>query len=245
MSADEALTGRGGRFLTAEWRNLALLNYQMDPRLLQPFVPAGTELDLWNGRAFVSLVGFQFLNTRVFGIPIPFHRDFEEVNLRFYVRRAEGGEVRRGVTFIREIVPRPAIAAVARNLYNERYVSLPMSHAIERDDQEMLVEYAWKYGDWSTLSVSVSGEPSLPGESSEEQFIAEHYWGYTAQHDSGTLEYRVDHPSWRVWKCRQARFNGNVEGLYGRDFAAILQSEPTSAFLAEGSEVTVYKGRRL
>src|SRR5438128_566574 len=132
-------------FLTAEWRNLVMLNYAVDPRLLEKFVPAGTELDTWQGKTFVSLVGFRFLNTRVRGIAIPFHRNFNEVNLRFYVRRLEGNEVRRGVVFIREIVPRRAIATVARVAYNEPYVALPMSHRIESRTQGGLdVEYAWR-----------------------------------------------------------------------------------------------------
>ena len=235
-----------GTFLTAEWRDVALLNYEVDPALLLPFVPSGTELDLWNGRAFVSLVGFRFLKTRVFGVPVPFHRDFDEVNLRFYVRRHEGNEIRRGVTFIREIVPRLAVATIARALYNERYVALPVSHRIDVKGHMMNAEYAWQLGrEWNTINVTVSGDPILPGEGSEEQFIAEHYWGYTAQRDGGTLEYRVDHPSWRVWSSHDAKFDGNVEELYGPELAATVKRLPTSAFLAEGSAVTVYRGKRL
>jgi uncharacterized protein YqjF (DUF2071 family) len=135
------LVARGGHhkqvdsgriFLTAEWRDLVLLNYEVDPGLLVPYVPRGTELDYWNSKAFVSLVGFRFVNTKVFGVPIPLHSNFTEANLRFYVRRREQGEVRRGVVFIREIVPRPAIALVARTFYNENYVTLPMTHTIEK-----------------------------------------------------------------------------------------------------------------
>ena len=132
-------------FLTADWRNLAMLNYEVDSRLLLPFVPRNTEFDLWNGRAFVSLVGFQFLKTKVLGISIPFHRNFDEINLRFYVKREEGNEIRRGVVFIKEIVPRWAIASVARNFYGENYISLPMTHKIEPNaDTSLEVEYAWK-----------------------------------------------------------------------------------------------------
>lgn len=234
------------RFLTAEWRDVALLNYEVDPGLLQRFVPAGTELDSWDGKTFVSLVGFRFLKTRVMGLPIPFHQDFEEVNLRFYVRRREGSELRRGVAFIREIVPRHAVAAIARTLYNENYVALPMSHSIADDGAKIDVEYAWQLGgEWTTINLRVSGEPQLLVEGSEEQFIAEHYWGYAAQRDGRTMEYRVDHPSWRVWTARNAAFSGDMEELYGAELAALLRNPPSSAFLAEGSAVTVYRGRRL
>jgi len=230
-------------FLTAEWRMLAMLNYEVDERLLLPFVPAGTELDRWQGKLFVSLVGFRFLNTRVLGIPIPFHRDFDEVNLRFYVLRREGQELRRGVVFIREIVPRWAIAVVARNVYNEKYVALPMRHRIE---QGPAVEYAWRSrAGWSRINVSAAGEPVLPREGSEEQFITEHYWGYAAQRDGGCVEYRVEHPSWKVWSAEQASFVGDVEELYGKELAAAVRGTPSSAFLAEGSGVVVGRGRRL
>src|SRR5579872_3314715 len=235
-------------FLKAEWRSLSMLNYEVEEDLLAAFVPAGTELDRWNGKLFVSLVGFHFLKTAVYGISFPFHRDFEEVNLRFYVRRKEmeSGEVRRGVVFIREIVPRWAIAAVARRVYNEKYVALPMNHRIETgNESRLLVEYGWRSSaGWNRLSLSAEGEPALPQDGSEEQFITEHYWGYAMQPDGGTMEYRVDHPGWRIWRG-QATFQGDMKEFYGPELAAVLHGKPWSAFLAEGSEVTVSSGRRV
>jgi len=236
-----------GIFLKADWRTLAMLNYEVEPDLLARFVPRGTELDRWNGKVFVSLVGFRFLKTRVFGISFPFHRNFDEVNLRFYVRRIEGSEIRRGVVFIKEIVSRWAIAAAARTFYNEQYVSLPMRHQIRPNGESGLsVEYEWCSGaGWNRMSLAVAGNPALPEEGSEEQFITEHYWGYAAQSDGECAEYRVAHPSWRVWTGRDVKFVGDLAELYGQDLAAALGRRPTSAFLAEGSEVTVYRGRRL
>src|SRR2546427_3394097 len=135
-------------FLTAEWKHLAMLNYEIDPTVLVPFVPAGTELDLWNGKTLVSVVGFLFVKTRLFGIPIPFHRHFEEVNLRTYVRRKAEVGWGRGVVFIKEIVPRAAIALIARRLYNEPYIALPMAHRIEMETagSVKLAEYSWRFG---------------------------------------------------------------------------------------------------
>ena len=97
-------------FLTADWRYLAMLNYVVDPRLIGPLVPPGTEIDYEDGQTFLSIVGFLFLDTRLLGLPIPLHRNFEEVNLRFYVRKKSADTWRRGVVFIRELVPRRAIA---------------------------------------------------------------------------------------------------------------------------------------
>ena len=236
----------GKVFLTAQWRALAMLNYDVDPALLQRFVPAGTELDLWNGHAFVSLVGFRFLNTKVLGISFPFHSNFEEVNLRLYVRRRDQLVIKRGVVFIREIVPRWAIATLARRLYNENYVSLPMSHQVSTVDASRAVSYAWKCGNrWNSMSLMGMDDPAFPEPNSEEQFITEHYWGYARRQDGGCIEYQVTHPPWRVWSALDARFEGDMEQLYGKELAAVLKEKPASAFLAEGSEVTVYKGRRL
>lgn len=239
-------------FLTAQWRHLAMLNYRVDPALLEPLVPAGTTLDSWRGAYFVSIVGFRFLDTRVLGIPIPFHRNFEEVNLRFYVRRTVAGDVRRGVVFVRELVPRMAIAVVARLMYNEPYQSLPMKHRIERGrgapDEPSLVEYSWRLrSGWSRVRVEPVG-PSAPlMRGSEEEFITEHYWGYTRQRDGGTLEYRVVHPPWRVWQVPEGRasVSGSLEELYAAGFAKALAAPPDSAFLADGSAIQVYRPTRI
>ena len=234
-------------FLTAEWRNLVLLNYEVDSRLLSPFLPRGTELDSWNGKFFVSLVGFQFLNTKVLGVHIPFHTNFDEVNLRFYVRRQVGAEIRRGVVFIREIVPRRAIAFVARIFYNEKYVALPMAHQIEpRADGGINARYRWNPdGEWSEISFESGGESEALQEGSEAQFITEHYWGYAKQRDGGCVEYQVTHPSWKVWHATRAEFHGRTEKLYGPDFSEILRGYPASAFLADGSAIFVMRGHRL
>jgi uncharacterized protein YqjF (DUF2071 family) len=233
-------------FLTAEWRYLAMVNYAVDPELLLPRVPAGTELDFFDGRTFVSLVGFRFLNTKVRAIPVPFHRDFDEVNLRFYVKRREDALVKRGVVFVQEIVPRRAISLVARLVYNENYCRLPMRHEIARAGAGLSVQYEWRLRSrWNRLTVHVKGEPREMVHGSAEQFIAEHYWGYCARADGGSLEYQVEHPPWRIWEMERAEFAGDAEALYGAEFARILNKPPDSAFLADGSPVAVHTARRL
>lgn len=233
-------------FLTAEWRWLVMLNYEVDPALLQPYVPAGTELDWWNGRCYASMVGFLFLNTRLLRLPIPYHTDFEEVNLRFYVRRHGPDGWRRGVVFIKEIVPRWAIAAVARGVYNERYVAQPMRHVVSLTEQGGYAEYGWRLpGGWQRLGVEVSGAPQPIADGSEAEFITEHYWGYASQRDGGTVEYRVEHPRWRVWQADVFHFDCDIVTQYGPQFAEPLSGVPTSAFMAEGSAVAVRPGVRI
>ncbi len=242
------MTSQPSPFLTAQWRNLVMLNYQIDPALVQSRVPMGTEIDFWNGNTFVSLVGFRFLDTRVLGWHVPFHVNFDEINLRFYVRYKSGDEWRRGVVFVKEIVPRTAIALVARWAYNEQYIALPMRSVVDpptaSNGLRGSVSYSWKWaGKWSEILAQISGTPSPLDPGSEAEFITEHYWGYAAQRNGSTLEYRVEHPSWRVWRADQACFTGDIATLYGSEFTGLLSGPPSSAFVADGSEIIVRQGR--
>jgi uncharacterized protein len=232
------------RFLTAEWNNILMLNYAVDAALLERFVPSGTELDVFEGKTYLSLVGFEFNRSRIFGFTMPFHQAFEEVNLRFYVRRSS----RRGVVFIQELVPRYAVAAVARFVFKENYSCVPMAHRIETHAEVDAVEaeYAWGSGPGRCLMrIETEGACFLPPDGSASQFITEHYWGYAAQPGGGCLEYEVQHPRWRVRKAKRISFSGNTVGLYGAQIARALMRNPDSAFLAEGSPVTVFKGARI
>jgi len=236
-------------FLTAEWRHLAMLNFEVDPRVLHPLVPAGTELDDWQGQTFLSVVGFMFLNTRIFGVAIPWHRNFEEVNLRFYVRRKTSDGWRRGVVFVKEIVPRIAIALTARLVYGENYVAVRMQHHIELESDAILpnsMSYSWWFrGRENRLELTVGGDADQALEGSDAEFITEHYWGYARRRGGRTMEYRVEHPRWCVSRAAAARLDCDVAGLYGSQFVEFLHAPPASAFLADGSEVTVFRGTAL
>ncbi|HEX8028797.1 MAG TPA: DUF2071 domain-containing protein [Vicinamibacterales bacterium] len=234
-------------FLTARWEDLVLINYRCPREWLLPLVPRGTELDPWKGELLISLVGFVFRETRVMGLGIPFHRTFEEVNLRFYVRRTTGGEARRAVVFVRELVPRSAIAAIARWRYNEPYLAVPMAHRSSLAlDRGGAAEYSWRYRAHAmALSASADGPALLPPAGSDAEFITEHYWGYTRQRDGSTVEYQVEHPQWPVWESSLAHFAGDGAALYGPAFGEILAGRPHSAFMAKGSEVAVHAGTKI
>jgi len=249
------------KFLTATWHHLIMANYQVEPKLLLDLVPRGTELDSWNGKHFVSVVGFHFLNTRVLGLPIPWHRNFEEVNLRFYVRRHVGNEVRRGVVFIREIVPKWAIAWVANTLYNERYSAMPMASSDRvltgssdsdcSDEVPREITYRWrtklartKTFRWNGISATTSGRPTVPAQNTEANFITEHYYGYVTQRDGSTMEYRVEHPSWNVWDVSSCVLDCDIETVYGREWVETVSGVPHSAFVAVGSDIVVRRGVR-
>jgi uncharacterized protein len=228
-------------FLTANWRYLAMLNYRIDPALLANHVPPQVELDFHHGETFISLVAFLFLDTKVLGLTIPGHRNFEEVNLRFYVRRKSADTWRRGVCFIREFVPRRAIATVARIFYGEPYTALPMRSNIVDRDGVVQVEYEWRRGKrWETLRMWANGTPQATAAGSHEEFITEHYWGYTRLRD-GCSEYRVEHPRWKIWPATSAILEADIASLYGEKFAVPLSAPPVSKFIAEGSDVQVWR----
>jgi uncharacterized protein YqjF (DUF2071 family) len=226
-------------FLSANWRYLAMLNFAVEPAILAPLVPPGTELDFEGGETFVSIVGLLFLDTRLLGLPIPRHRDFEEVNLRFYVRRKSADTWRRGVVFVRELVPRRAVALVARAFYGEHYLALPMKHEIEHVDLGVNVAYLWRRGrKWESLKVSAVGEPQSISVGSHAEFITEHHWGYTCVR-GGCSEYRVNHPRWKIWESQHYELRADIAALYGKQFAETLARPPRSAFIAEGSPIEV------
>jgi uncharacterized protein YqjF (DUF2071 family) len=238
------------RFLTAEWRHLVMLNYEVDPAVLAPHVPDGLTLDRFDGRYYASVVGFLFDRTRLFGWPVPLHRRFPEVNLRFYVRRSTPDGDRRGVMFVKELVPRLAVSCVARWFYRENYQTLPMRWSTAKGAGEhgaaRWTAYEWRLGKrWNTLRAAISGEPAaaLPG--SLEAFVVEHYWGYGRDAKGAALEFQVEHPPWRVWATRATELRCDAARLYGGPWERILSRPADSALVAEGSAVTVYRAERI
>ncbi|WCO00991.1 YqjF family protein [Psychroserpens ponticola] len=222
-------------FLNAYWKNLILINYEIDHKFLQPFVPKGTELDLFNGKCYISIVGFMFMNTKVLGMKLPYHVNFEEVNLRFYVKHKD----KRGVVFIKEIVPKPLITFVANSIYHEHYQTAKMKHIWTKHGNYKQFEYLWKINNiWQSISVKTEKIFSEIIEDSEAHFITEHYYGYT-KHKNKTFEYEVAHPSWRQLKVKDFKLNIDFRMNYGESFTFLNHVNPTSVLLAEGSDVSV------
>lgn len=223
-------------FLTAEWRKLAMANYIVEPSLLHPYLPPGCEVDIHDGKCFASLVGFMFMNTRVKGIKIPFHINFEEINLRFYARKGD----KHGVVFIKEIVGLPAVSFVANNVYNERYETLPVSHSWLPTASVLNVEYRWKKKDWNVFRVSTEKEPVTIEHGSEEDFITNKFWGFTQ-----TREYEVSHAHWQSYPMRSFKIDVDFGNLYGDQFAFLANQKPHSVLLVEGSAISILRGRKI
>jgi len=235
-------------FLNAEWRHLAMFNYEIDPAVLEPYVPNGLELDFWHDRTYVSLVGFLFRNARIFGLSIPFHRNFPEVNLRFYVTRFTDRGERRGVVFLKEIVPRWAVGCVARWLYREKFVCLPLAARIETGGHlrgnELHMRYDWRARrERYSLVARSNADPMRAAPGSLNEFIVEHYWGYSTARDARTIEYAVEHEPWLIRPADDVCFTGDAASLYGKEFGEVLSRTPASAFLVDGSAIAVRRGR--
>jgi uncharacterized protein len=223
-------------FLTAEWRNLVMANYAIDPLLLKDFIPHNTELDFFQGRCYVSLIGFMFLKTKLLGISIPLHQNFEEVNLRFYVRYKSSEGWRRGVVFVKEIVPRFMISLVANMVYREPYVTMKMSNSVQNTEGGKLIRYDWGK---NHISVEVENKTIPITDGSEEEFITEHYFGYTLWDKNTTKEYEVKHPRWYINPILNYDIQCDFSGLYGERFGFLKDEKPYSVLLAEGSAVSV------
>lgn len=232
--------------LTAEWRNLLFLNYVVEQRVLEPFLPAGTELDTWGGQPYVSVVAYQFKGVRVGGLPVPGHQDFEGLNLRFYVKHDAGGQVRHGVVFLSQIAPRAVMAAMTRAVFNEPYEARAMRSVIDAGPP-LRVAYSWRSDtSWQHCSAVATGPADTPKPSTLEGFLTERHWSYTRQTDGTTLEYRVDHSPWRVYPTEAVQVVADFAKLYGKDLGAMLKEKPTaSLFISEGSPVRVYWPKRL
>lgn len=227
-------------FLTAKWQKLIMANYAVDPILLLPYLPKHTELDLFEGKAFVSLVGFMFLNSKILGLPMPFMGSFEEVNLRFYVKRWVDNDWRRGVVFVNETVPYKAVAIIANWLYKEHYTAIPTKHKWFSEGNNQQVNYYWKKnGNWNDMQLNASVYSKKMAEKSVEEFIFEHYYGYTRVDAATTIEYKIEHPSWEIYPVNNYTINCDFKSMYGDAFEHLKTVQPNSIMLAEGSSIAV------
>jgi uncharacterized protein YqjF (DUF2071 family) len=229
-----------GVFLKANWENIIMANYQIDPNLLQPFLPKGVELDLYHEKCYVSLVGFMFKKTKIFQVPIPYLGTFEEINLRFYVVKKEGDTIKRGVVFINETIPYPIVAWVANKLYKEHYTVVPTKHEINCTESTQKVKFEWHLNKkWNSIYVEATTASQIMEKDSLEQFIYEHYYGYTKIDANTTEEYKLQHPSWNTHKVLDYSIDCDFETMYGKSFAVLNTTKPTAVFIAEGSSVKV------
>ena len=229
----------GNTFLRANWENLIMANYEMEPTALEPYLPKGVELDFYNNKTYVSLVGFMFKKTRLFGVPIPFFGSFEEINLRFYVKKIEDGKIKKGVVFINETVPFKIVALLANKLYKEHYISIPTKNSIEISEHKH-IKYEWNINDkWNSITVKSDTNKYKIEQSTIEEFIFERYFGFTKISASSTQEYKIRHPKWMTHKILDRHIDCDFKSMYGDAFSGLNNQTPDSIIIAEGSQVSV------
>ena len=233
-------------FLRAEWNNLIIANYVVPKELLLPYLPFKAELDLFEGEAYLSLVGFMFLNTKILGFSVPFHNNFEEVNIRFYVKYNSHGNWKRGVVFIKEIVPSQTVSFIANMVYGEKYATMKMKHYHGETEGFLETGYEWENKNkWNKLTTKTSKKSSSIIQGSLEEFFADHYWGYTKSSDTKTYEYHVEHPIWETLKVVEYLVDCDFGLLYGDEFSFLSAQQPRSVVMTKGSEIKVYHKRVL
>jgi uncharacterized protein YqjF (DUF2071 family) len=226
-------------FLKARWENLAMINYAMDPDVLKPLLPNGVELDYFEGKTYVSLVGFNFNKIRVLGVPLPM-RPLEGVTLRFYVKREVGNEVRRGVVHISEIIPSKMVALSANLLYRQRYKVRRATHQHIFNPADKKVVYKWRINKkWNRICVQAMSDAICMKDNSMEEFIFDHYYGYTKLNGKRSLEYKVDHPRWMINYVKDFDLHCCFQNLFGDSFKILDKISPHSIMLAEGSDVSL------
>jgi uncharacterized protein YqjF (DUF2071 family) len=227
-------------FLKANWENIIMVNYEIDTKVLLPFLPNGVELDLYQGKAYISLVGFMFKKTKLFNISIPKLGTFEEINLRFYVIRKEENQIKRGVVFINETIPYKIVAWMANVLYKEHYTVVPTKHTITKAEKSQKVTFEWMVNKkWNSIYVEHEIPTLQMHQSSLEKFIYEHYYGYTKINDNKTEEYRLRHPSWKIHNVIDYQISCDFEAMYGEAFSILNHTKPAAVFIAEGSSVAI------
>ena len=230
-------------FLSAQWRDLIIASYAVDPGLLESRLPAGLELDLFDGQAVCSLVGFMFLDTRVLGVRWPGYRDFPEINLRFYVRERSGD--RRGVVFVRELVRSRVVATIARHLYNEPYVRAKIDSDIAEHNATRSVRYGFNLKQaLGMMRVDSKTHSAIPHEDSSEHWFKEHQWGYGSTRGGKTLRYEVQHPHWACHEVRSHEIDVDWGGIYGPEWTYMRDEQPLSVVHAVGSEIQVFSAER-
>ena len=238
-------------FLSAVWRNVALLSWAVPDEVLEPLLPSGLVLDRWDGSAYFSLVGLWFDDIRICGLPSPVRR-YEEVNLRFYVRkRTQTNRFLPGVVFIRQLVPHRTTARVARWRYGEPFKFVPMCHRFDTScpagsPNQDRVAYGWQHdGRHQGFWIASDEAPCDPPLGSLDEFLTARYWGYNGNPGRPTRAYKLTRPAWTTRRASAWGVECDSRGPFGSTFGRVMTERPASALLASGSHVQVHRPTKL
>lgn len=237
VEAGRPFVERRRPFMTARWSNPLLLTYRAPTPLLRRLTHPHLELDEWEGHTHVSLVAFEFQDTRIRGRRVPGFINFSQLNLRTYVRQGD----RRGVTYIKEYVPSRVIAVIARLRFNEPYHRLDIASQTEGAGEELKIEHHWHHGGTDQYVQATATQASLmPPDDGSVYHFTEHRWGFGSSRGGALIPYRVEHPVWAVRTLRSIDYRVDFESLYGPDWAFLSNQEPVRTTLAVGSAVQMF-----
>ena len=229
-------------FLRSNWLRLASANYIIEPHLLDKYIPKGTVLEEHNGKHYVSLVAFRYSQTRLLNIQVPFHTNFEEINLRFYVKRKIAPHVWRSeVAFTKLFFPKTALTFVAKHIYKENYETKRMRHNWSENDRQLLTSYGLKKNRWHDFELMTEKESNVIDAHSSEAFFSKHYWGTSQINDNSCTIYKIEHPEWKVFRVNDWKINFDFNKVFGSEFKHLTDNKPESVYLYDGSEVVVHK----
>jgi uncharacterized protein len=233
-------------FLTANWRNLVLVNFVVPADLLEPRLPPGCVLDRVPHSPdthLLSVVAMHFDNTRVWGVPVPFAQRFDEVNLRFYARQGD----RHGSVFLRQYVPSRTILYGARWTYNQPYELARIQHVVAESGDHLEIRTRFERGRY-TGAVSLRAERGAitPPVDSLEHFLKERYWGFDSDRRGRVFRYPVWHPVWRTHPVIDVDIDFDPGVLLGGDWRDVdWTAAYHSALFAEGSLSAIYPAERV
>lgn len=225
------------------WRDLLFLHWPVDANTVQRLLPAGLEIDTYDGSAWVGLIPFRMPVVRAFGLTIPGAGSVLECNVRTYVRCG----IETGVWFFS--LDANSISAVysARTIFRLNYRHSRISTNRDSDRFEYVVERRDHHrrshiGQRSARSSNGgdSQQPAMrcvwdigaampsakPGEL--EHFLTERYALFTIGRGGRLLVSRIHHESWRLREARIVELNDSLIEAAGVDIGGARASEPTA-----------------
>ena len=221
-------------FMTGHWEDLIMVTFEVDKAILEPYLPKDTEIDLFNGKALMSMVAFTFSKVKFFGIKVPFHQQFGQINFRFYAKSKTDDT--KGVVFIKEFAPKPLIASVANLCYNEPY----FYKSIRRNKtlKQGRINMKYSYGNLK-IKASAKEKTGKLNPNTLKHFVVDRYIAYIKSYSGKTVQYKINHRPWELYDATSVTIENDILSLLPKKFK---QAKLLSTCFVDGSFITVEKG---
>ena len=183
----------GAWVMRQTWHHLLFAHWRLDADSLRGHIPAGLELDTYQGEAWLGIVPFHMTNVAPRGVPaLPWVSAFPELNVRTYVRL----EGKPGVYFFSLDATNPLAVWGAWTLFHLPYFTASMTVSVVDDH----VRYASRRRSGESARFVAEywpcAEPQAPAPGSLEAFLTERYCLYAADSASRLHRLEIHHPPW-------------------------------------------------